>query len=171
MTFEKELSVGKPNSLGNTEKVVRKVLRNPKLLPNLFDTLNSQDEWVRMRAGDAIEKVFRERPGLAKGYEQKVLGFMAGIDQPSVQWHVAEIVSEIDLTPAQHQKALEILKNNLKQSSDWIVLNVTMQVLSDFSKGDLGLQRWLKPQLKRLMVDSRRSVAKRAAKLADTLSK
>lgn len=165
MTFEQELSVGKPNSLGNTEKVVRLVLRKPERLPDLFGTLRSQDEWVRMRAGDAIEKVFREKPELAKGYEQKILGFMAGIDQPSVQWHVAEIVSDIELTPVQKDRALGILKTNLKASDDWIVLNVTMQKLFDFAQDDAALRRWLKPQLKRLEADPRGSVSKRAKKL------
>lgn len=164
MTFERTLTGGHPNSLKGADSVLRAVQRDPKRLQELFGCLFSDDAIVRMRAGDAIEKVFREQPELAKGYERDIFR-MAAIDQPSVQWHFAEIVGEISLTSAGHKKALTVLKRNLTASKDWIVLNVTMQVLAGFAKEDPALKRWLRPRLSKLSQDERRSVAKRAGTL------
>ena len=56
------------------------------------------------------------------------------------------------------------MKRNLSSHDDWIVLNATIETLSDWAMADQGLRRWLKPHLERLSDDSRKSVASRAAK-------
>jgi hypothetical protein len=56
------LSGGNPRSLGRTEEVVTLVLGNGMRLHELYDCLLQDDEIVRMRASDALEKVCRQRP-------------------------------------------------------------------------------------------------------------
>ena len=171
MAFEQILSGGKPNSLGRTEEVVRTVLRDRRRLRPLFDTLRSDDELVRLRAGDALEKVCRQRPDWFRAYVPRLLDEVAKIDQPSVQWHLAQMLGEVSLAPAQYRRAKTILKRNLERSDDWIVLNVTMQQLFDWSDGDPALRMWLVPRLERCADDRRRSVASRARKLLDVHSR
>lgn len=136
---------------------------------SLFDALRSNDPVVRMRAGDALEKVCRERPAWFGPYLPRLLGEVAAIDQPSVQWHLAQILGQVELAPDRYRRAKAVLKRNLERSGDWIVLNVTMQQLFEWSRGDPALRRWLVPRLRRLAGDERASVARRASKLLAAL--
>lgn len=170
MRFEQALTGGHHNSLGRTDEVIDAVLRDRTRLEELFDCLRSDDELVRMRAGDALEKVCRAQPAWFDEYRGRLLQEVAEIDQASVQWHLAQILGHLDLSRDQFRLAKEILKGNIEHSQDWIVLNVTMAQLCKWSSGDIALRRWLEPQLERLSHDERKSVSKRARKLLDLLA-
>jgi hypothetical protein len=76
-----------------------------------------------------------------------------------------------ELSDEQARRATELLQRNLARSTDWIVLNVTMDVLAEWAADDPALADWLVPVLERLRADPRKSVAKRAAKrLSETTS-
>ena len=64
MRLHAVLSGGNPRSLGNTGRVVDLVVRHPARIDELGGCLFSDDEIVRMRAGDALEKICRQRPEL-----------------------------------------------------------------------------------------------------------
>jgi hypothetical protein len=123
-----------------------------------------------MRAGDALEKIARQQPGWFGPYRKRLLGEVAEIEQPSVQWHLAQILGRLDLDPAQARRAKAILKRNLERSEDWIVLNVTMQQLFEWTGDDPALRRWLEPRLERLSADRRNSVRRRAKRLLAQLA-
>lgn len=164
--FAKALEGGHHNSLGRTEEVVALVVADPTRLEELFAVLAASDELVRMRAGDALEKVCRQRPEWFVPHVDRIIGDVGAIEQPSVQWHVAQMLHHVrgDLSAVQAGRADALLKRNLTRSTDWIVLNVTMDVLAAWAEDDPSLARWLSPELKRLRQDPRKSVAKRAAK-------
>jgi hypothetical protein len=170
MSFERALTGGHPNSLGRTEEVLAAVLTDRGRLRELFECLRSDDEVVRMRAGDALEKIARQQPGWFGPYRKRLLGEVAEIEQPSVQWHLAQILGRLDLDPAQARRAKAILKRNLERSEDWIVLNVTMQQLFEWTGDDPALRRWLEPRLERLSADRRNSVRRRAKRLLAQLA-
>ena len=161
------LSGGHPNSLGRTEEVVGLVLADGSRLEQLLGCLDDPDEVVRMRAGDALEKVCRERPEWFEPRVDQLLGEIGAIPQPSVQWHTAQMLGHLHarLDAEQRQRAVARLRGYLTGSDDWIVLNVTMEVLAEWSRADAELAEWLLPELERLLADDRKSVAKRAAKL------
>lgn len=160
------LEGGHPNSLGRTEEVVAAVLADRGRLEELWATMASTDEVVRLRAGDALEKVCRAQPGWLLPQVERLLGDVGQIEQPSVQWHVAQMLHHLrgDLSEEQARRATGLLQRNLSTSTDWIVLNVTMDVLTHWVGGDPGLAGWLAPELERLGGDPRRSVARRAAR-------
>lgn len=164
---------GHPNSLGRTAEVVDMVLADPALLTKLFDTIEDQDDLVRLRVGDALEKVCREEPEWFVPHVDRVLGDLGQIDQPSVQWHVAQILHHLrgELSEDHAQRATKLLQRNLSTSSDWIVLNVTMDVLTQWAGRDAQLAGWLMPELERLRQDTRKSVAKRAGDRLNELSR
>lgn len=164
--FADVLRGGHPNSLGRTEEVVGVVLADPGRLEELFATIVDPDPVVRMRVGDALEKVCREQPAWFAPHVDRVLGQLGQIEQPSVQWHVAQVLQHLrgELTDDQAQRATDLLQRNLHDSTDWIVLNVTMDVLTEWAKGDRALATWLGPELERLCHDRRTSVARRATK-------
>jgi hypothetical protein len=164
--FADMLKGGHPNSLGRTGEVVGIVLADRARLEELFATMADPDQVVRMRVGDALEKVCREQPGWFVAHLDRLLGDLGQIEQPSVQWHVAQMLQHLrsDLSDDQAQQATELLQRNLSRSTDWIVLNVTMDVLTEWANRDAPLAGWLAPELERLRQDERKSVAKRASR-------
>jgi HEAT repeat protein len=164
--FAEMLKGGHRNSLGRTDEAIAFVLADRGRLDELFACLADPDELVRMRAGDALEKVCRARPAWLRPYVGRLLGDVGAIAQPSVQWHVAQMLQHLrgDLTAEQSRRAVALLQRNLASASDWIVLNVTIDVLSDWAQSDPGLREWLRPELERLSRDPRKSVSKRASK-------
>jgi hypothetical protein len=164
--FATVLAGGHHNSLGRTAEVVEITLSDQARLDELFGCLASPDELVRMRAGDALEKICRERPAWFVPHVERLLGDVAGIDQPSVQWHLAQMLQHLRdaLSRTQMRRATELLQRQLASSTDWIVLNVTMDVLTDWADETPELGSWLRAELDRLRQDRRPSVAKRAAK-------
>jgi hypothetical protein len=137
------LTGGHPNSLGRTQEVVDIVLDDRSRLEELFEGLADSGELVRMRVGDALEKVCRERPQWFVPQVKRLLKDVGEIEQPSVQWHVAQMLHHLrgELSDDQARRATELLKRNLTGSTDWIVLNVTMDVLSEWAAHDPALRR------------------------------
>lgn len=164
--FADMLKGGHPNSLGRTAEAVDIVLADRARLSELFAAIADPDDVVRLRVGDALEKICREQPGWFVTYVDRLLSNLGQIDQPSVQWHVAQMLQHLrsDLSAGQAQHATELLQRNLSTSTDWIVLNVTMDVLTKWASRDAPLANWLVPELNRLRHDKRTSVAKRASK-------
>ena len=101
--FAEALQGGHHNSLGRTEEVVAIVVADPTRLEELFAVLAVPDELVRMRAGDALEKVCRRRPAWFVPHIDRIIGDIGAIEQPSVQWHVAQMLHHLrgDLSAGQ----------------------------------------------------------------------
>jgi hypothetical protein len=105
-------------------------------------------------------------------YIDRLIGEISQIDQASTQWTLATLFDllEKDMDAIQKEKAKEIMKNNLANHDDWIVLNTTMATLGDWSTIDHQLKAWLLPHLERLSKEKRKSIANRAKKLLKALS-
>lgn len=78
-SFAEMLKGGHPNSLGRTEEVVGVVLAERARLEELFATMAEPDEVVRLRVGDALEKVCRKQPGGHGNGEGDALGRDRGL--------------------------------------------------------------------------------------------
>jgi len=161
MVIAKALSEGDPRSLGRAEEVVQLVLDEPRRVGELFACLFSGDEIVRFRASDALEKVCRTRPDLLTPFTERLLVEVPKIDQPSVQWHLAQILSALPLDGRDRRRAVAVLKHNLYQHDDWIVVNLTLEVLATFVRQS-GRMRPSFSRLVRPFTQSRyESIAKR----------
>ncbi len=159
------LSGGDPRSLGRAEDAVAQVLERPERFDRLFECVLAPDEIVRMRAADALEKVLRSRPELALPYRERLLAEIASIPQPSVQWHLAQILARVELTAEQRTRAIALLWRNLDDYDDWIVVNLTLEALAHFAREDPALRAQLIPILRRARGSDWRSIAKRATRL------
>jgi hypothetical protein len=164
--FEKRLTGGHPNSLGNTLEVVEEVLAEPRYFDELFNCYFSEDEVVRLRTSSAIKRVCKAQKELLLPYLDRFLTEIAAINQASTQWTLAQLFDMLkkDMSLKQLKQAQQIMQNNLARHNDWIVLNTTMEVLTKWSTKDAKLKQWLIPHLERLTNDSRKSVANRAKK-------
>ncbi len=163
------LAGGNPRSLERTEEVVALVLRNRTWLHELYACLLEDDETIRMRASDALEKVCRQRPAWVQAYIPQLLTEVAPIDQASVQWHLAQMFGEVELTPQQRAAACRILKRNLAAKKDWIVVNYSMETLVKLSQNDGQLRTEVLVILEGLLADPHKSVVARARKLIAAL--
>lgn len=169
--FEQVLEAGgKANSLGRSSEVVEDVLASPSRLPELFDCIYADDDWVRMRAIDSFEKVIKGHPDWAEPYIDKIFDDLTCSDQPSIQWHLAQLFTEIKLSDAQRSQAIDWLKHKLKTVEvDWIVAGDCMKALLYFYKeGYLA-----KPEVDRLFAvqegHSSKAIRAKAGKLREAL--
>lgn len=169
--FEDMLTGGHPNALGRTVEVVETVLRTPDRFDELFACYGSADEVVRLRVSNAMKRIEAERRDLLVPYIDRFIGEIDALDQASAQWTLAQVFDRLsgDLTSGQRAGALAILKRNLAEHSDWIVLNFTMETLTNWAAEDAGLAVWLRPHLERIADDPRKSVKKRAVKFLAAL--
>ncbi len=170
--FEIRLKGGHPNSLGNTVEVVEQVLANPEFFEELFNCYQSEDELVRLRTSNGVKRVALANKLLVAPYLDRLLNEISQIDQASAQWTLSQLflILQDDMTVQQRTKAADIMKNNLTESTDWIVLNMTMETLGQWSKSDEYLKNWLMPYLDTYAHDKRKSVAKKAQKTIALLS-
>lgn len=165
-TFEDILTGGHPNSLGRTIEVVDIVLANPKRFPELYKCYSSQNEIVRLRVSNAMRRVQAESPELLLPFIDKLIDEIGALDQPSAQWTLPKLFegAETEMTSGQRTKALALVKRNIANHDDWIVLNNSIEYLARLAVDDADLRQWLLPHLEHLSGETRKSVAKRAQK-------
>lgn len=171
-TFEEQLSGGHHNSLGNTEEVTKEVLNNAMLFDELFNCYFSNDELVRLRTSSAIKRVCMAQPETVEPYINRLIEEISNIEQASTQWTLAILFDLLKtrMSAEQISASEKIMKHNLTQSDDWIVLNTTMETLMKWAKEDSKLKNWLLPELLRLSKDDRKSVSKRGEKYLKLLA-
>jgi hypothetical protein len=134
VTVEALLTGGDPRRFRNADIAIDAASRQPERLAELVQCVFSDDEIVRMRASDALEKVCSAQPGLVQRFVPLLLSEMSRIDQASVQWHLAQILTEVRLDEEERAEAIAILEHNLDSSGDWIVTNLTLQALATFAR-------------------------------------
>ena len=169
--FETMLSGGHPNSLGRTIEVVDCVLADPSRLDELFACYRSSDEVVRLRVSNAMKRVAAEDLHLLVPFIDSLIVEIGELDQASAQWTLAQLFLRLEyhLSPEQRAGALAVMKRNLASHDDWIVLNQTLETLSRWAIADPALKDWLKPYVERLAAEPRKSIAKRAARVRQSL--
>ena len=159
------LAGGDPRSLRNAAIVIDAASRQPGRLAELVQCVFSPDEIIRMRASDALEKVCRAHPALLRPFVPRLLGEMSRIEQASVQWHLAQILTEVELDEAERAAAITILEHNLDTSGDWIVTNLTLQALATFARTSPAARTRLIERLHHYQDSPYKSVSSRARKL------
>ncbi|MBI3352758.1 MAG: hypothetical protein HY036_09285 [Nitrospirae bacterium] len=137
-TILKKLADGDFRSIGKSNEVVKTVLANPKLFPDVFSGLLESDPIVRMRAADALEKITAEKPELLQKFKKPMLDRVAHIEQQEVQWHVAQMIPRLQLSKSDMIKVRKILDTYLKSTLSNIVRVMSLQALADLaSQGKL----------------------------------
>ena len=133
------LAGGDRRSIGRVNEVARRVVKAPRLFPQLIAALWSEDAIVRIRAADATEKVTRTNPILLGPHKKELLGLLAEATDKELRWHLAMIVPRLWLTTRERQWASTLLQEYLKDSSS-IVKTCALQGLADLSENDPSLK-------------------------------
>jgi len=165
----KRLSGGDRRSIGDSLEVAADVLANPKLFPELFKGMLSDDPIIRMRASDAVEKVTVHNPILLKPLKKKLLTQVALIDQQEIRWHAAQLFSRVEWTRPERTRIIAILQDYLKDKSS-IVRTFAMQALGDIAMKDAKLRKQIVTQLKELTEQGSPAMKARGKKILAILS-
>lgn len=170
-SFEKIFSAsGHLNSLGRSKEVYDIVKSDPDKISELFDCIYAEDAWVRMRAIDTFEKLVNENPKLAQPYVDSLIGDLTQKDQPSIQWHLAQLFAEIELNPSQYKKATAWLIDRIATTDvDWIVAANVMKTLILFKDKQLIDSEKLRPLLTLQTKHKSKTVRKKAKLFLDSL--
>lgn len=162
---------GKRNTLGRAGEVVQSVLADKSRIEELYQCIFNDDAWVRMRAVDSLEKICREHPDWLLPYVDRLITNFGENDQPSIQWHLAELFAQIELTDEQRQSATGIMVRNISSLDvDWIVAANCMATLTSFVQKGYMTHSQLIPLLQLQQKHHSKSVVRRASKLLDSLA-
>ena len=169
--FKTMLSGGHPNSLGRTLEVVDIVLNNKNNLIYLFECYLSNDATIRLRVSNAFKRIFRQNPNWFTEYVDKFQTLIPTLNQASAEWTLAQLHLEFCdlLTAKQLTTAINLSKEQLKNSKDWIVIIQTMNFLEKMAREDKFLREWLVIKLDLISKDKRTAVKKKANKIINSL--
>lgn len=160
----KRLRGGDRRSIGKSEEVVADVLADARVFTPLFDCILDDDPVVRMRAADAVEKITALRPDFLQPHKAKLIRRIATINQPEVRWHVAQLVSRLELNKAERRDVLRFLNGYLDDKSS-IVKTFAMQALANLAFRDRDLKPGIVKQLRKLTEEGTPAMQNRGRKL------
>jgi hypothetical protein len=165
----RQLKGGDRRSIRGVPEVVHQVIANPMLFRVVFDGMTDADSLVRMRCADAVEKITAVRPDYLTPYKKRVLRLAAMAEQQEVRWHLAQLLSRLDLSAPERRRAVQVLTKYLTDSSR-IVKTFTMQALADIAIQDPELRAQIMERLKRLTRTGSPAMRSRGRRLLARLS-
>lgn len=137
--FASMLQGGDRRSIGEANRVVTLILSKPKRFSELLECLWHDDQVVRMRAVDAVEKISVQRPDLLYRFKAELLGLAAETGQQELRWHLALIVPRLPLTAAERKRGRALLGEFLTDRSA-IVKTCALQGLTELAQGNRDLR-------------------------------
>jgi hypothetical protein len=143
------LKGGDRRSIRGVPEVVDHVMANPILFPVVVDGMTDADPLVRMRCADAVEKITALRPAYLKRYKKRVIRLAAMAEQQEVRWHLAQLLSRLELSALERRRVLETLTAYLTDRSR-IVKTFAMQAMADIAVQDPELRAPIMERLKKL---------------------
>ena len=166
----KKLAGTDRRSTGRSNEVVAEVLANPTLFDAVFEGMRADDPVVRMRAADAVEKITAQHPEYLRPYKSKLIRKIARIDQQEVRWHVAQMLSRLDLSRAERRAVVGLLADYMRDKSK-IVKTFSMQALADIAQQDADLRPSIVMQLQELTRTGSPAMQSRGRKLLAKLAR
>ena len=139
------LQGGDLRSIAKTDQVVP-VIKNQIDFDKLFQFLFTKDRLVIMRTADAIEKITLSKPEFLSNYKKEIINFLEIAVDKEFKWHLALIVSRLELTTNELGIVWNKLSNWAKDKKESKIVRVnSIQALFDLVekhrelKNDLGL--------------------------------
>ena len=132
--LEKLLSGGDFRTIGNSNTVV-KLIRNENDFDELFTLLFHKDRLGVMRTADAIEKITVNFPQYLNKHKTEIFHLSETVKNKELQWHLALLLSRIDLGKDEFIGAWKILMHWAKDKTNSRIVRVnSMQALFELSK-------------------------------------
>ena len=106
--FTKELLGNDLRSAGNT-KVVDSVT-DQESFDELFELVFHHERPLVMKAVDAVEKITLKNAHYLKPHRAQLLGILASADHKELKWHIAQLITRIQLDKKELIKVWHVLK-------------------------------------------------------------
>ncbi len=168
--FSLMLEGGDRRSIGHSNQVAARILKQPESFPELIECLWSDDPLVRMRAADAAEKVSAQRPDLLKPFKRELLGLADETTEAELRWHLALMMPRLPLTRLERERAIAKLRDFLDDRSS-IVKTFAIQGLVELARGDPNLQSEMVDLLGQFCRIGTRAMKARSRKLLKQLQR
>lgn len=164
-----KLKGGDRRSIGRADEVVSDIQKNRSLFKEVFKGLYSDDQVVRMRSADVVEKISRQNPGLLAGFEKTIIKELSQIEQQEVCWHVSLLLPRLSYTKAQEKEIFEILKGYLSHKSKIVNVNA-MEALAILATKNNAILQDVKQIIKLKVASGSPAIQARGGKLLKRLS-
>nr|VFJ46126.1 MAG: hypothetical protein BECKDK2373B_GA0170837_101241 [Candidatus Kentron sp. DK] len=110
-TLVDRLRGGDLRSIGAAGEIVAEIGDKQELFDEVFSGIYLDVPVVRMRAADVIEKVAHGHPHLLRKHKEAILSRWDEYQQKEVKWHIALLVSYLELSSRERQSVVARLTN------------------------------------------------------------
>lgn len=159
------LSKGDLRTTGASEEVINMALRDNSVVRLVVQGLKDDDPGIKMRSADVLEKIGSIEPQLLQPYKKTFLSVASKSAQQEVQWHMAQIISYLKLTPKEFEFARDILLRYYTQSISNIVKAFSLTALANLSNRSDDLKPMIKTLLDKAVKSGTPSIKARAKKI------
>jgi len=167
LDFASELAVGKPNSLGNTLKIVKIIESDPKKFPQLLKLLLHKDSLVAMRAMNGIKRLMRADKDFFDPQKELLIKVYSKTKHNVVKLGLItlyfDFIKEFSSSELKRVKSLTL--KWVGESEDWMILAQGLKLLEKLARIDPRIKPEVIAVAKRLQEDSRKAVATKAKKV------
>ena len=169
--FATELSIGKPNSLGNTLKIVKIIESDSKKYPQLLKLLLHEDSLVAMRAMNATKRLMRADKDFFDPQRESLIKVYSKTKHNVVKLGLITLYFDFikEYSPSELKRIKILTLKWLGESDDWMILAQGLKLLEKLAKIDPTIQPDVKAVAKMLQKDSRKAVATKARKILSSL--
>lgn len=164
----KMLQGGDRRSIAGSNRAVALILAQPQLFDVLISGIALDDPLLRMRCADAAEKVTALHPEYLRPHKRKLIEVWSRIEQKEVRWHVAAMLSRLQLNQREQQHVIDLLFSYTNDTSG-IVKTMAMQSLADLAMRDETLRPLVRQHIEALSVTGTPAMRARGRKLLVTL--
>ena len=169
--FASELAIGKPNSLGNTLKIVKIVESDPKKFPQLLKLLLHKDSLVAMRAINATKRLMRADKDFFEPQKESLIKVYSKSKHNVVKLGLItlyfDFIKEFSSSELKRIKTLTL--KWVGETEDWMILAQGLKLLEKLAKIDSTIKPEVIAVAKRLQKDPREAVATKAKKVLSGL--
>jgi hypothetical protein len=169
LTILDELGGGDGRSIGRTSQVVAIIRRQPELFPALIDGMHHDDEVVRMRAADALEKLTVTNPEWIQPFRVQLIKLAARATQQELRRHLAQVLPRLELSRRDHVIVVAVFRRYLQDQSR-IVMTFAMQGLTDLAMQEPRLRAPIRRLISSLRRTGSPSMKSRGRKLLSRLN-
>lgn len=171
MNLLTKLKGGDLRSIGKADEIVKQIGNNQKLFDEVFQGIFDEDSLIRMRSADVAEKVSQKYPVLLKKHKSKILKKLENFEQQEVKWHIALMLSYLELTQIESEKVFTELSRWIVGDKSKIVKVNSMQALADISTKNNSLKTKTIALIKKQIETGTPSLMSRGKKLLNQLTK
>ncbi|PIE42251.1 MAG: hypothetical protein CSA47_01295 [Gammaproteobacteria bacterium] len=142
------------------------LVKTQKDFDALFQCLFTKDRLIVMRSADAIEKITRQKPLYLTTYHQDIIHLMNTAIDKELKWHLALIVSRLNLTVEERDTVWNTLANWAKNKTESKIVRVnSIQSLFDLADQDEVLKKQFNLIIRAIEVENIPSITTRLKRL------